>query len=112
VLPLKLASHLAPSLRVSAASMANTFAKLIGFTLGPLAVGFVSDLAHRDLGLSLLLLTPTGLLLAAACLGTAVAVVKRDVIAMEESWAHRGTSAGSLRCIRPEAEQAEATAHP
>jgi len=75
-----------PSLRASAASMANTIVKLSGFALGPLAVGFVSDLAHHDLGLSLLLLTPTALLAASACMALALPSMKGDVEAMEENW--------------------------
>lgn len=87
-----------PSLRASAASMANTITRLVGFALGPLAVGFVSDLAHHDLGLSLLLLTPTGLLLAAACMAFAATSMKRDVRTMEENWALRD---GPTPPVRP-----------
>jgi len=79
-----------PSLRASATSMSISFGRAFG-ALGPLAVGIVSDLAHRDLGLSLLLLTPTVFLLGAACFALALGSMKRDVEAMEESWArHAG----------------------
>lgn len=103
----------APSLRASAASLANTLQRLIGFTLGPLAVGFVSDLAHRDLRLSLLLLTPTGLVLATACLAAALATVKRDVAAMEMGWALRETSTETVVATVPSvAEPLQAAARP
>jgi predicted MFS family arabinose efflux permease len=77
-----------PSLRASAESMVFTFGRLFG-ALGPLSVGVVSDLAHRNLGLSLLLLTPTAFLLCAACYALALGSMKRDVEAMEASWAGR-----------------------
>jgi MFS transporter, Spinster family, sphingosine-1-phosphate transporter len=86
-----------PSLRASAASMANTIVRLVGFALGPLAVGFVSDLAHHDLGLSLLLLVPTGLLLASASMALAVGSMKQDVAAMEQKWALKETGKPPLR---------------
>jgi MFS family permease len=77
-----------PSLRASAESMVFTFGRLFG-ALGPLSVGVVSDLAHRNLGLGLVLLTPTAFLLCAACYAVALGSMKRDVDAMEESWAQR-----------------------
>jgi len=69
--------------------MQNTIAKLFGFASGPLAVGIVSDLVDHDLGLSLRLLAPAALLLAAACFALALGSMKRDVQTMEESWALR-----------------------
>jgi MFS family permease len=77
-----------PSLRASAVSMYITFARVVG-ALGPLGVGVVSDRALHDLGLSLLLVTPTMYFLGAACFAIAVRSMKRDVETMEEGWAER-----------------------
>lgn len=77
-----------PSLRGSATSMSISFGRLFG-ALGPVSVGVVSDLARRDLGVSLLLLTPTAFLLAAACFAMGLGSMKRDVETMEDSWAGR-----------------------
>jgi MFS transporter, Spinster family, sphingosine-1-phosphate transporter len=85
-----------PSLRASASSMANTITRLFGFALGPLVVGLVSDLAHRDLGLSLLILTPTALLAGAACMAQAMGSIRRDVAAMEQAWAIKETGGPSM----------------
>ena len=78
-----------PSLRASAAGMQNTISRLFGFAAGPLAVGVVSDLFEHDLGLSLRLLAPTALFLAAGCFALALGSMKRDVAIMEESWVLR-----------------------
>ena len=92
--------------------MANTIVRLVGFALGPLAVGFVSDLAHHDLGLSLLLLAPSGLLVAAACMAFAIGTMKKDVQAMEENWALRDSSRSLVRtAIKPDAEPVPAALH-
>jgi MFS family permease len=95
-----------PSLRASASSMANAITRLFGFALGPLVVGLVSDLAHRDLGLSLLLLTPTALLAAAACMALAMGSIKHDVAAMEQAWA--GKEIGEPLMRSPNEPEAEA----
>jgi len=87
--PVVVQNVVVPSLRASAAGMQNTIAKLFGFASGPLAVGIVSDLVDHDLGLSLRLLAPAALLLAAACFALALGSMKRDVQTMEESWALR-----------------------
>jgi MFS family permease len=84
--PVVVQNVVVPSLRGSAAGMQNTFAKLFGFASGPLAVGVFSDLVGHDLGLSLRLLAPAALFVAAACFALALGSMKRDVRTMEESW--------------------------
>ncbi len=90
--PVVVQNVVVPSLRASAAGMQNTIAKVFGFASGPLAVGIVSDLVDHDLGLSLRLLAPAALLLAAACFALALGSMKRDVDTMEKSWALRELS--------------------
>jgi MFS family permease len=77
-----------PSLRASALSINLTSGRLFG-ALGPPAVGLVSDLTGRDLGLSLLLILPAVYLVGAGCYALALASMKRDVETMEETWAQR-----------------------
>jgi MFS family permease len=77
-----------PSLRASAVSMNLTSGRLFG-ALGPLAVGLVSDLTGRNLGVSLLLILPAIYILGAACFALALGSMKRDVETMEETWARR-----------------------
>lgn len=77
-----------PSLRASAVSMNLTCGRLFG-ALGPLAVGLVSDLTGRNLGLSLLLILPVVYLVGAGCYALALASMKGDVASMEETWAQR-----------------------
>jgi MFS family permease len=77
-----------PSMRARAVSINITLGRLFG-ALGPLAVGVISDSALHDLGLSLLLLTPTIYFLGAACFALAMGSVKRDAETMEETWALR-----------------------
>jgi MFS family permease len=77
-----------PSLRASAVSMNLTSGRLFG-ALGPLAVGLVSDLTGRNLGLSLLLILPAVYLVGAGCYALALASMKGDVERMEETWAQR-----------------------
>jgi MFS transporter, Spinster family, sphingosine-1-phosphate transporter len=84
--PVVVQNVVVPSLRGSAAGMQNTFAKLFGFASGPLAVGVFSDLVGHDLGLSLRLLAPAALFVAAACFALALGSMKRDVQTMEENW--------------------------
>jgi MFS family permease len=81
-----------PSLRASATGMQNTIGKLFGFASGPLAVGIVSDLVDHDLGLSLRVMAPAGLFVAAASFAMALGSIKRDVETMEKSWALRDAS--------------------
>jgi MFS family permease len=77
-----------PSLRASAVSMNLTSGRLFG-ALGPLAVGLVSDLTGRNLGLSLLFILPAVYLVGAGCYALALASMKGDVERMEETWAQR-----------------------
>lgn len=76
-----------PSLRGSAASVNLTFGRLVGWAVGPLAVGFVSDLLGRDIRLSLLLLVPAAFLVGAGCFALALGSIGRDIAAMEAGWA-------------------------
>ena len=102
-----------PSLRASAASMGNMIGRLFGFAVGPLIIGAVSDLAYHDLGLSLLMLTPTAALGASAFMAVALANMKREVEAMEESWALKAPPASPMReADRSEAELVHAARHP
>lgn len=77
-----------PSLRGRAVSINITLGRLFG-ALGPLAAGVISDAVLHDLGLSLLLLTPTIYILGAACFALAMGSMKRDAETMEEAWALR-----------------------
>jgi MFS family permease len=77
-----------PSLRGRAVSINITLGRLFG-ALGPLAAGVISDAVLHDLGLSLLLLTPTIYFLGAGCFALAVGSMKRDAETMEEAWALR-----------------------
>ena len=76
-----------PSLRASAASVNLTFGRLVGWAVGPLAVGVVSDLLGRDIRLSLLFLVPAAFLVGAGCFALALGSIGRDVAAMEAGWA-------------------------
>ena len=76
-----------PSLRASAGSLNLTVSRLFGSALSPIVVGVVSDLAHGDLGLSMLVLGPTAFLLSAGSLALALGSAKRDTSAMEAGWA-------------------------
>lgn len=76
-----------PSLRASAASVNLTFSRLVGWAVGPLAVGAASDLLGRDIRLSLLLLVPAAFLVGAGCFGLALGSIGRDAAAMEAGWA-------------------------
>jgi hypothetical protein len=68
-----------------------TSGRLFG-ALGPLAVGLVSDLTGRNLGLSLLVILPAVYLVGAGCYALALANMKGDVESMEETWAQRDVS--------------------
>ncbi len=81
-----------PSLRASAASVNLTFGRLVGWAVGPLAVGVVSDLLGRDIGTSLLLLVPAAFLVGAGCFALALGSIGRDVAAMEAGWARHQAS--------------------
>ncbi len=76
-----------PSLRASAGSLNLTASRLLGSALSPIVVGAVSDFAHGNLGLSMLVLGPSGFLLSAGAFALAMGSMKGDVAAMETSWA-------------------------
>src|ERR1700694_3467424 len=80
-----------PSLRASAVSMNLTCGRLFG-ALGPLAVGLVSDLTGRNLGLSLLLILPSVYLVGAGCYALALASLKGDAESKEGTWPQRAVS--------------------
>jgi MFS family permease len=79
---------IAPSLRASAVSASVTSSRLFG-SFGPFAAGLVSSSLHQNLGLSLLLLTPTAMLAGAACFAFGAMTMKRDVETMQREWAQR-----------------------
>jgi MFS transporter, Spinster family, sphingosine-1-phosphate transporter len=91
-----------PSLRASAGSLNLTASRLLGSALSPIVVGAVSDLAHGNLGMSMLVLGPSAFVLSAGSLALALGSMKRDAAAMEASWAaSRPPEAPELPTLSP-----------
>jgi MFS family permease len=91
-----------PSLRASAGSLNLTASRLLGSALSPIVVGAVSDLAHGNLGLSMLVLGPSAFVLSAGSLALALGSMKQDAGAMEASWAaNQAREATELPTLSP-----------
>jgi sugar phosphate permease len=74
-----------PTRRATAVTLALLTGQLFGTALAPYSIGVASDAFH-DLGRSLLLLTATGSVLAAAAAAAGIRTAARDARATEEQW--------------------------
>lgn len=76
-----------PSLRGSATALQQLTSNILGRALGVVLIGVVADQLH-DLHMTLLILAPLALVLAAMSASFGITSMPRDVVAMEEDWEH------------------------